>query len=55
MTSERFCFLKELHLWKMNKSIEGQSLADVSSVFWGTMVTTTDNIDIIVKNSHNIF
>ena len=39
----------------MNKSIEGQSLADVSSVFWETMVTTTDNIDIIVKNSHNIF
>ena len=35
---------------KMNKFEEGQFLTDVASVCWESVVTQTDDVDILVKN-----
>ncbi len=40
---------------KMKHFNEEAFLADVSSIFWGQMVTQTDDIDIIVNNWSNLF
>ena len=40
---------------KMNKFEEGQFLTDVTSVFWESVVTQTDDIDILVKNWSALF
>ena len=46
---------KVMKTWKRNKFEEGQFLTDVGSVCWESVVTQTNDVDVLAKNWPALF